>query len=55
MSLWSHVEARRRFFANKAYAPGARVIYPLTGRQHLVLFESWFQRSHARVLEEYWK
>ncbi|KAK7236286.1 phosphatidylinositol-3,5-bisphosphate 3-phosphatase [Aureococcus anophagefferens] len=54
VSLWSHVEARRRDFKNPTYRPDDRVIYPLVGRQHLVLFDAWFQRWHGAVNGVYW-
>jgi len=54
VSLWSHVEARRHLFRNPNYDPRRRVIYPLVGRQHLVLFRAWFLRTHADVNTEYW-
>ena len=41
VSLWSHVEPRRRLFRNPNYNPRRRVIYPLVGRQHIVLFREW--------------
>ena len=47
-------EARRRDFKNPTYRPDDRVIYPLVGRQHLVLFDAWFQRWHGAVNGVYW-
>ncbi|KAH8045971.1 phosphatidylinositol-3,5-bisphosphate 3-phosphatase [Aureococcus anophagefferens] len=46
--------ARRRDFKNPTYRPDDRVISPLVGRQHLVLFDAWFQRWHGAVNGVYW-
>ncbi|KAH8056398.1 phosphatidylinositol-3,5-bisphosphate 3-phosphatase [Aureococcus anophagefferens] len=45
---------RRSDFKNPTYRPDDRVIYPLGGRQHLVLFDAWFQRWHGAVNGVYW-
>ena len=54
ISLWSHVEPRRKLFKNPHYHPKRRVIYPLVGRQHMVVFHAWFQSHHADINAEYW-